>query len=147
MAARGREATMPSRIRLWVFVLGWVLSLAACKAVERAAPPPGRAATIVITDLDAGRFYNVLFVEIDGVAELPWAPAVHLTPGLHEVSFRYYSSMTRFEGQPVTLTLDARGGRVYRIDGRAFEDRGRWTGWIVDHHTGEVVAGEKPPAY
>jgi hypothetical protein len=134
------------RIRLWILILACGLSFAACTTFKQAALPPGQVATIMITDLNTGRFYNTHFVRIDGIEELPWVPFVRVAPGLHEVSFKYYSSLTRFEGQPITLTLDARGGHVYRIDGQAFEDRGRWIGWIIDDQTGEAVSGQRPLA-
>src|SRR5262245_56848750 len=130
--------------RLWFGVLTCVLSCAACTTFEDAGQPPSKMATIKITDLNTGRFYNVLFVGIDGIAELPWVPFVRVAPGLHQVSFKYYSGLTRFEGYPITLPLEAKAGRVYRIDGRAIEDRGRWVVWIIDDQTGEVVAGQIP---
>jgi hypothetical protein len=114
-------------------LLGFLLLVAGCVT---ALP----LATIRITDMERGGFYNVLFVAIDGTAEPSWAPFVRVTPGLHEVTFMYYSGPLRFEGRPITLWLDARPGRVYQIDGRAYVDQWRWLGWIVDAETGEIVS-------
>jgi hypothetical protein len=44
---------------------------------------------------------------------------------------------------PISLTLEAKAGRAYRAEGKSVGSD-KWSTWIVDTATNEVVSGRRP---
>ena len=86
--------------------------------------------------------YVLFIVTIDGQDPGLLSKKVTLLPGTRIVRVRY-EEFGGLKGDPISLALEAKAGRAYRAEGKSVA-KDRWSAWIVDTATNEVVAGRRP---
>jgi hypothetical protein len=128
------------RRRSTVLLAGLLLAVAGCTAYVEPTLPKDQLAVL---EADGKWPAYVLFiVTIDDQDPGLLTKKVNLAPGTRIVRVRY-EEFGGLKGNPITLTLEAKAGRAYRVEGRCVATD-RWSAWIVDTATNEVVAGRRP---
>ena len=130
----------PPRREFASLLAGILLAVAGCTAYVEPTLPRDQLA---VREAD-GRWpaYVLFIVNIDGQDPGILTKKVNLAPGTRVVKVRY-EEFGGLQGHPISLTLDAKAGRAYRVEGKSVA-KDRWSAWIVDTATNEVVAGRRP---
>jgi hypothetical protein len=146
-------------------VVASIAALTGCASTKRislASTEPASAAAIVRADWQMlGRKLSV--EKIDGLQvresswQMPFITEAEIPPGVHTIEVSFNEGNIKSISN-VVLRLDAQPSGTYQIHaaelpegfwselGKAFiGGTGRWTAWVVDTNTGQVVAGTPPP--
>lgn len=123
--------------------------------------PREKVAEIVLINNSLYGFYGIQFIvtKIDGIdTNPPFDAKVEVLPGIHSMEGRLvkttnlwvHLAASLFEKPilitPETLTFRAEAGRTYKMNGKTVPDENyeKWSIWVEDVYSGEVVGGVKP---
>lgn len=128
------------------------VTLAACGPVY--VPPdlaPSQLAVVQGGEVRTGGYTAITHItHVDGASTEAgqYVTKTAVRPGEHTITIVYVASggIGGVRGAPIKVTFDAKPGRIYQVHGAEvarpsfWGSGGRWTLWVEDTQTGEIVA-------
>jgi len=150
-----------------LLVVATQLGCAPTRMLRGYSGPARPPETVALVELHWAVFgWKLSLEKLDGVQvrEFSWwhTPSiteVELIPGWHTLEVSFVFDTSKKSTTNAVVRFDAQAGQTYRLlaaevpegfwaeaSRAVFGGQGRWTAWVVDTTTGQVVGGQQTPA-